>query len=169
MRVGEAIRLDRDDIDWDDRTLRIRDSKFGKSRLVVLHPSTIDALQDYAARRDELCPSPRTPSFLVSSAGTRLIYCNVSSLFRKLVAIAGIESRSVRCRPRIHDFRHLFAINTLIEWHGAGVDVEARLPTLSTFLGHTDPKHTYWYLSATPQLLALAAKRLESDGEEDWQ
>jgi integrase/recombinase XerD len=160
MRVGEAIRLDCDDVDWDDRTLRVRSSKFDKSRLVVLHPSTTAALKAYTVRRDELCPQPKAPALLLSGAGTRLIYCNVSSLFRKL-AIAGLPSRSGRCRPRIHDLRHAFAVRTITDWHAAGVDVEARLPSLSTYLGHTDPKDSYWYLSATPELLAFSAHRLE--------
>ncbi len=166
MRVGEAIRLDCNDVDWVEGTLRVRNSKFNKSRLVVLHSSTIAVLGAYAARRDELCPRPKAPSFLLSGAGTRLIYCNVSSLFRKLAGIAGLSARSGRCRPRIHDLRHAFAVNTLIEWHAAGVDVEARLPALSTYLGHADPKDTYWYLSATPELLALSARRLEQHGRE---
>ncbi|MCU4187393.1 tyrosine-type recombinase/integrase [Acidiferrimicrobium sp. IK] len=161
MRVGEAIRLDCDDVDWDDRTLRVRSSKFDKSRLVVLHASAAAALKAYAVGRDELCPNPKAPALLLSGAGTRLIYCNVSSLFRKMAAIAGLPPRSGRCRPRIHDLRHAFAVRTITDWHAAGVDVEARLPSLSTYLGHADPKDSYWYLSATPELLALSVRRLD--------
>jgi len=167
MRVGEAIRLDRDDIDWVRGCLRIERSKFGKSRDVVIHPTTLEALSDYASRRDALLPRPRDPSFLLSSAGTRLIYCNVSSLFHRLVAWAGLRPRSSRCRPRLHDLRHAFAVRTLVEWHTAGVDVEARLPALSTYLGHVDPKSTYWYLSASPELLGSALQRVEGPREVD--
>jgi len=166
MRIGEAIRLDCDDVDWADGTLRVRSSKFNKSRLVVLHPSTTAALKAYTVRRDELCPHPKAPALLLSGAATRLIYCNVSSLFRKLAAIAGLQARSDRCRPRIHDLRHAFAVRTITDWHAAGLDVEARLPSLSTYLGHADPKDTYWYLSATPELLALSVRRLEDHARE---
>lgn len=166
MRVGEAIRLDCDDVDWDDATMRIRNSKFGKSRLVVLHPTSVAALRSYAARRDQLCPRPKAPALLLSSAGTRLVYTNVSALFRKLCRLAGVTARSGRCRPTVHSLRHRFAVNTLLDWQTAGVDVEARLPVLSTFMGHTDPKNTYWYFSATPELLALSARRLEGHGQE---
>lgn len=166
MRVGEAIRLDCADVDFGSGTLNVRCSKFGKSRLVPLHPSTVAALRAYASRRDELCPEAKAPSFFLSSAGTRLIYCNVSSLFRKLVGIAGLQARSSRCRPRIHDFRHLFAVSQLLNCYRSGGDVEALLPVLATFMGHSDPKHTYWYLSSTPELLALVASRLERCAQE---
>jgi site-specific recombinase XerD len=112
MRVGEAIRLDRADVSWDQSRLSVRDSKFGKSRFVALHQSSLDALRSYALERDRLCPHPKAPSFLLSSAGTRLIYTNVSSLFRKLVAIAGLQPRSQRCRPRIHDYADLRVMPT---------------------------------------------------------
>jgi len=136
-------------------------SKFGKSRLVPLHATTVAALSAYAAQRDEVFPSPRAPSFFVSSTGTRLINCNVESLFRKMVRLAGVVPRSQRCRPRLHDFRHRFAVLTLLDWHRAGLDVEALLPRLCTVMGHSDPRHTYWYLSGTPELFALAAQRME--------
>ncbi len=106
MRVGEAIRLDRSDVDRTKGEVLVERSKFGKSRLVPLHPTTVAALSAYAAERDELFPSPKAPSFFVSSVGTRLINCNIESLFRKLVRLAGLVPRSPRCRPRLHDFRH---------------------------------------------------------------
>jgi len=158
-RVGEAIRLDRDDVDWDRAELIVERSKFGKSRLVPLHATTVGALSAYAAERDRVFP--KAGSFFVSSTGTRLINCNVESLFRKMVRLAGLIPRSDRCRPRLHDFRHRFAVLTLLDWHRAGVDVDAALPRLSTVMGHSDPRHTYWYLSGTPELFALAADRLE--------
>ncbi len=161
MRVGEAIRLNLDDIDWSEGSLTIRQSKFGKSREVVLHPTTVQALRAYARRRQQLRPRPRTPSFLVSMVGTRLIYQNVHFTFHELVALAGIGPRSPRCRPRPHDLRHTFAINTLLAWYREGLDVPSRMHLLSTYLGHLDPADTYWYLSATPELLGLAGQRLE--------
>lgn len=166
MRVGEAINLDRGDVSWEQGQLTVERSKFNKSRNVVLHPSALDALRAYAKLRDELCPQPKTTSFLVSSAGTRLVYCGVWQMFHKLVGLAGLQARSERCRPRIHDLRHRFAVTTLVDWYSAGVDVEARLPALSTYMGHVDPKATYWYLTGAPELLALAARRLEAHGQE---
>ena len=161
MRVGEAIRLDLDDIDWSEGSLTIRQSKFGKSREVVLHPTTVEALRAYVRHRQQLRPRPRTPGFFVSMAGTRLIYNNVHFTFHELVGQAGIGPRSSRCRPRPHDLRHTFAVNTLLTWYRDGLDVPGRMHLLSTYLGHLDPSETYWYLSASPELLGLAGQRLE--------
>jgi integrase/recombinase XerD len=160
MRVGEALRLDRSDVDWDDGVLMIRESKFGKSRKVPVLPCTLAALQRCAEVRDALCEKPATRSFFVSVRGTRLIYPVVQQVFRRLCDAAGVGAGSPT-RPRIHDLRHTFAVRTLLGWYRAGEEVEARLPTLSTYLGHRDPRSTYWYLSAAPELLALAAGRLE--------
>lgn len=164
MRVGEAIRLDRADIDWTAGVLLIRDSKFGKSRHVPVLGCTLAALKRYARARDQLCATPITPSFFVSMRGTRIIYPVVQQVFRRLCDTARVGAGSAT-RPRIHDLRHTFAVRTLLEWYRAGEDVEARLPTLSTYLGHRDPRSTYWYLSAAPELLALAAGRLELSWE----
>lgn len=161
LRVGEALRLDRGDIDWSEGVLLIRQSKFGKSRQVPLLASTVDALEVYAHQRDRLQPRPRTPAFFVSLRGTRVIYEVVHEVFRKLCDATGVGAGSVR-RPRIHDLRHSFAVSTLVGWYRNGIDVQARLPWLSTYLGHRDPRSTYWYLSAAPELLAHAASRLEA-------
>jgi integrase len=162
MRVGEAIGLDRSDIDWDNGLVVITDTKFGKSRQVPLHLTTIDALASYARRRDQLCARPRDPSFFVSTAGTRLRYCNVHKAWLELVRRSGLERLSATCRPRPHDLRHRFAVNTLIGWYRDDVDVQARLPLLSTYLGHTHPGSTYWYLSAAPELLSLTVRHLDA-------
>lgn len=160
-RVGELIRLDRDHVEWDEGVLVIWDSKFAKSRELALHPSTVDALRGYAALRDRSRPASVTASFFVSVAGRRLVYRTVQQAFSRLVREAGLTPRSDRCRPRIHDARHGFAVRTVLGWYRDGVDVEARLPWLSTYLGHRKPSCTYWYLSAVPELLALAAERRE--------
>jgi integrase len=162
LRVGEAIRLDRGDVCFGPGLVRVLGSKFGKSREVPLHPSTLDALRRYSERRDELCPEPRSASFFLGVTGTRLVYKSVHSVFKRLLAHAGLGGACMgRGGPRIHDLRHTFATNTLVEWCRAGVDVQAMLPLLSTYMGHVDPKSTFWYLSATPELLGLAACRLE--------
>jgi integrase len=160
MRVGESIRLDRADLDLAGGVITVRQSKFGKTRLLPLHPTTTTALRSYLQLRDRLHPHPRTAAVFISSAGTRLIYSNVHATFRRLAASAALESRPGRCRPRIHDLRHSFAVRTLLDAYAAGQDSQARLALLSTYMGHTDPSHTYWYLSAAPELLALAGQRL---------
>jgi integrase/recombinase XerD len=162
MRVGEAIGLDRADLAAEQGLLIIRSGKFGKSRQLPLHASVLHALDGYARLRDSACRRPATPAFFVSAAGTRLIYNNVHRTFRRLTQAAGLHPRSAASRPRIHDLRHTFAVSALARWHADGGDVAARLPLLSTWLGHTDPAGTYWYLTGTPELMALAAARLEA-------
>ena len=161
MRVGEAIRLNRNDIDFGEGMLVVRLSKFGKSREVPLQTSTTHALALYARRRDERWPHPKVPNFFVSQRGTPLLYQVVQRTFHQLLARAAIGAQSP-VRPRIHDLRHSFAVHTLINWYRDGTDVQAWLPRLSTYLGHRDPRFTYRYLSAAPELLALAAGRLEA-------
>jgi len=161
MRVGEAIRLDRADLDLDGGVITVRQSKFGKTRLVPLHPTTVTALRSYLRLRDRLHARPLSPAVFISPAGTRLLYCNVHATWKLLAASAGIKPRSAACRPRIHDLRHAFAVASLLDAYAAGRDGQARLALLSTYLGHVDPSHTYWYLTAAPELLALAGQRLE--------
>jgi integrase/recombinase XerD len=162
MRLGEVIRLDRADLDAAEGVLTIRDSKFAKSRQIPLHPSALDALTGYGQLRDQRFPDPRTPAMLVSTVGTRLISQGIHYVFARLVRQAGLQPSSPEHRPRLHDFRHSLAVNTLLAWYREGLDVQARLPVLSTFLGHSKPANTYWYLSAVPELLALAADRREA-------
>jgi integrase len=165
MRVGEAIGLDRDDLDLAAGIVTVRQGKFGKSRQLPLHCSTVTALQAYAVARDRRHRHPRTAAWFVSGVGTRLIYQNVHYRFHRLIRVAGLVPRSPSCRPRIHDLRHTFAVNTLLGWYRTGADVQAKLPLLSTWLGHVHPGCTYWYLTATPQLLTLAADRLPPIGQ----
>jgi integrase len=162
MRVGEAISLDRGNADLDNGILIIRNGKHGKSRLVPVHDTTARALRDYLRTRDRLCPDARTPAVLVSPAGTRLLYCNVHATWKKLAASAGLRPRSAACRPRIHDLRHSFAVRTMLDAYESGLDGQAVLAVLSTYLGHADPKATYWYLTASPELMAAAGKRLDA-------
>ena len=162
MRVGEAIGLDRADLDWDEGIVVVRGAKFNKSRQLPLHPTTVDALDAYAATRDRLAPRPSTPAFFVSLTGSRLIYNNVHLTFQRLVARAGLTPRSPRCRPRPHDLRHRFAVATLTGWYREdNADIDTRMHHLSTYLGHVDPSSTYWYLQNTPELMALVARRVE--------
>jgi integrase/recombinase XerD len=176
MREGEAVRLDRDDVDLDQGLLTIRDSKFGKSRQIPVHASTVQALAGYASRRDARRPrrdgrrmrhSPGCGSFFTSTTGTRLLRDNVSTVFAVLVRDAGLVGSGRQRRPRLHDLRHSFAVNTLIHWYRDGLDIEQRLPLLSTYLGHIAPKSTYWYLTAVPELLELIADRLDATTEDE--
>jgi integrase/recombinase XerD len=160
MRVGEAVGLDRGDVDADQGLLTIRRGKNGKARQLGLHPSSVAALRGYCARRDAQFPTPAAPSFFVSTRGTWLIVDNVCQVFPQLVREAGL-ARPGRRPPRLHDARHSFAVRIILGWYQEGADVDARLPLLSTWLGHTGPASTYWYLSTTPELLTLITERLE--------
>jgi integrase/recombinase XerD len=162
MRISETIALDDQDLDVERAVLVVRDSKFDRSRLVPLHSTTTAALLRYRVLRDELCPQRPSTALLVSSVGTRLLHSNISLTFARLARRCGIARRSASCRPRVHDFRHAFAVASLLDCYSSGDDVAAMLPRLATFLGHTDPKHTFWYLSAAPELMALAGQRLNA-------
>lgn len=161
MRTNEALRLERDDVDLTNGVLTVRETKFGKSRWVPIHPSTQRALRRYAARRDRLCPHPNTPSFFVSERGTRLTEWSVRHTFVALSRQIGLRGPSDSRGPRLHDLRHRFAVKTLRNWYRAGLDVERHLPRLATYLGHAHVTDTYWYLTATPELLHAAVRRLE--------
>jgi integrase len=160
MRIGEAINLGLADVDLADGVIMIRDAKFGRSRLVPMHDTTTRALTAYTAQRKRLCPTANPATFFVSSTGTPLCYGTVQTVFQALTTELGLRTND--CRPRIHDLRHAFAVRTLIDWHQAGVDIGGRIPVLSTYLGHVNPAGTYWYLTAVPELMALAAERLNT-------
>jgi integrase/recombinase XerD len=170
MRIGEAIRLDRGDIDHRRDVVTVVEGKFGKSRELAVHATTIAALRAYLARRDRPVPVEPTEAVFTSATGTRLIYCNVHLAFKRIVEHAGLAPRSTGCRPRPHDLRHTFAVNTLLDAYrddtGDAEHIQARIAQLCTYLGHVNPGSTYWYLQAAPELLTLAAGRLERAEEE---
>lgn len=164
MRVSEALALNREDVIVDEGVLRIRRSKFGKSRLVPLHASTSEALRHYAKERDRLIPRPATPAFFLSERGTQVTgwatRYNFAKVSREVGLRSPIEGRRHGTGPRLHDMRHRFAARTLVEWYRAGVDVEREIPKLATYLGHVHANETYWYIEAVPELLELATRRL---------
>jgi integrase/recombinase XerD len=164
MRSGEAVRLDRGDVDLDAGRLQVVATKFDKSRELALHPTTVQALRGYADLRDRRWPGPATAGFFVSGTGRRLSQSSLEQTFVELVRRAGLEpaAGSRARRPRLHDARHSFAVATLLRWHRTGQDVQALLPTLSAQLGHVDPASTYWYLTAVPELLAIASTRVQA-------
>jgi len=160
MRVGEALRLDRHEIDFGDAVILIRDTKFAKGRNVPVSGTTIEALAAYARLRDQTHPA--TGRFFTSLRGTPVAYSHFAASFRSALAVSGVGTDSP-VRPHVHDLRHAFAVRTLVGWYRAGLDVEALLPRLSTYLGHREPRFTYHYLTATPELLGHAAARLEAN------
>jgi integrase len=164
LRVGEALALDGADVDWQAGVLIVRQSKFRKTRLVPAHASTVGRLRQYQQERDRVYPAPLTPALFVSERGRRLPYKTVQMVFRRLCEQVGLHGPATGRRPRIHDLRHRFAVNTLIRWYREGVDVQRCLPRLSTYLGHGCCEHTYWYLTAVPELLRLATDCLEQEG-----
>lgn len=165
MRISEVIRLDGADIDLRQGLLTIRLTKFSKSRLIPLHSSTVKKLKLYLQRRDELYPRHLTARFFLSNQGTPLTDCMVRWTFVKLSRQIGLRKVGDSFGPRLHDLRHRFAVTTLLHWYRTGLDVEQRLPVLSTYMGHSHVTDTYWYLSAIPELLALTKDRLEKRWE----
>jgi site-specific recombinase XerD len=161
MRISEPLALDRADVDLTQGTLMVRNSKFGKSRWIPVHATTRAVLQHYGERRDQLFPNVLTTSFFISERGMRLTQWAVRYTFVKLSHQIGLRGPHDHYGPRLHDLRHRFAISTLLHWYRSGVDIEQHLPELATYLGHAHVNDTYWYLSATPELLALAAQRCE--------
>jgi integrase/recombinase XerD len=164
LRAGEALGLDRAAVDLQGGALRVRSGKQDKQREVPLHETTVRALREYTQLRDQLLPQPATVAFFVSDRGSRLTANTFNRWFVKLIKQVGLEGAGPRGRPRPHDIRHTYAVRTLIDWYQADEDINAKLPLLSTILGHADPASTYWYLQASPELLALARDRLERVG-----
>lgn len=165
LRVGEALRLKLDDVDFDNGVLTVRGTKFGKSRLVPIHASTRDVLESYRTRRARLLNHCVAVHFFVTRTGHQLDGGDVRRTFYHLSRQIGLRGMNDGHGPRLHDFRHRFAVETLLGWYRSGQDVERRLPVLSTYLGHVHVSDTYWYLSAHPELMTLAMASLEQRWE----
>jgi integrase len=165
LRISEALGLSDLDVDLDGGVLTVRQTKFGKSRLVPLHPSVVGPLAVYRAlRRQHVRPTPRT-TFFVSSRGVRrgepLGDRQAHRMFVQLREQLGWIDRGGHGQPRVHDLRHSFAVRRLTLWHEQGADIDQRMLALSTYMGHVKISNTYWYLSAVPELMALAGARFE--------
>jgi integrase len=165
LRISEVLNLQSKDVDLERGILTIRDTKFGKSRLVPIHESTKQVLSDYVSHRDRCLAGRPASHFFVSTRGTRLDGGQIRHTFYDLSRQTGLRGASASHGPRIHDFRHRFALQTLVRWYRLDQDVECRLPILSTYLGHVHVADTYWYLTANPELMGLAMKRLEKRWE----
>lgn len=165
LRAGEALRLQQDDVDLDASVLTVRGTKFGKSRLVPVHASTRDVLASYRERRASYLRGCQAVHFFISGTGNRLDGGDVRRTFYRLSREIGLRGQHDHHGPRLHDFRHRFAVESLLGWYREDQDVERRLPVLSTYLGHVHVSDTYWYLSAHPQLMGLAMARAEQRWE----
>lgn len=162
LRVGEALRLILGQVDLERGILRIEQTKFKKSRLVPLHPTSTRALRRYAAARGRLWGQDESKPFFVGPHGSALPHRCALEAFRTLcVDLGWQQGNGDRPRPRIHDLRHSFACRCLLSWYRDGENIHHRIAALSTYLGHVCVTNTYWYLTATPELLAIAASRFE--------
>lgn len=161
MRIGETVRLEREDVDLTRGILHLHKTKLSKQRLVPLHSSTRNALLEYQGHRDRIYPRPSTSAFFLAEQGGPLRDGGVRKIFLKVSRQIGLRDPAQNSGPRLHDLRHRFAVKTLIGWHRSGADVEAQLPKLSTYLGHRHVQDTYWYLTAVPELMQWAVARLE--------
>ena len=161
LRVSEARRLSCRDVDLERGLLTVRESKFRKSRLVPLHPSAIEPLQSYAARRDRCRTARRSDCFFLTDSAPHLTLNAVETEFWRMRKVLGWTAKGRTRLPRIHDIRHTFATVRLLRWHEQGADIERRLSALATYLGHVQVTQTYWYLTAVPELMALTARRFE--------
>jgi integrase/recombinase XerD len=170
MRISEAVSLDRENIDFEEKVLSIRESKFRKSRLVPVHVTTRDALSDYAEKRDRIFPMLQSVAFFVSERGTRVTHWaardNFAAVSRQIGIRKKIKGKRVGCGPRLHDMRHRFAARTLVDWYRVGTNVEREIYKLSTYLGHAHVNDTYWYLEAIPELLELVTQKLMEERKE---
>jgi len=161
LRSGEALRLNRTDVDLVDGILHIRKTKFRKDRLVPVHTTTLAALRVYARHRDAAFSVPRDSAFFLSSRGNRLSPAGLNIAFSAACKIAGLDSGKA-LRP--HDLRHRFAVTRLAAWHREKADVQALLPLLATYLGHARYTDTAYYVTGTAELLGMAADRAFADG-----
>ena len=161
MRSGEVIRLSRKDVDLDRGVIAIHDTKYGKSRLVFCHHSTRQALRDYVHRRDDRLPCPQSETFFLSDQGEAIQPYTLRRTFVKLSCECGLRKTSDSKGPRLMDLRHTFTVRTLIRWYQDDIDMDPMIEHLSTWLGHVGIAETYWYFSAVPELMTLAARKLD--------
>lgn len=165
LRVSEALNLLDTDVDLEQGLLTVRQTKFTKSRLLPLHPTTVDALQRYRQVRNRYVLATANMLFFIGSRGRRL-GCALSEkqvhrVFRQLCRQLGWKNRGAHDSPRIHDLRHTFAVRRVMLWHEHGTDIDQAMLALATYLGHAKISYTYWYLTAVPELMALAAGKFE--------
>lgn len=162
MRISEATSLAHDDVDLSGGIITIRKGKFNKTRRIPVHDSTIAALGEYVRHKDQIYPNSQSSAFFLSDSGAPLTSAVLRPMFLSLSRRIGFRKPTDHNGPRIHDFRHTFAVKTVMKWYRVGANVERNMPILSTYLGHVKPSDTYWYLSSIPELVGLAAARMEA-------
>jgi site-specific recombinase XerD len=162
LRVSEALHLQRDEVDLQSGVLTVARSKFRKSRLVPLHPSTTHALAKYAERRHRYHPEATARTFFINERGAPMGYSGVIGTFTDLRRQLGWTKNREGRRPRLHDMRHTMAVRTLLRWYQQGAEVDQKILALCTYLGHVEVTDTYWYLTAVPELMALTAARFQA-------
>jgi integrase/recombinase XerD len=165
LRISEALALARDEVDLIEGILTVRAGKGGKSRLVPLHPSALEPLAAYAARRDRLA-EPGANAFFRTDRDEQLTYAAVRSTFIRLRRQLGWDREGRTRRPRIHDLRHRMVVQRVLAWHAEGANVDAKLTALATYLGHGLVSDLYWYFSVTPELMSIVAERFQVFGEQ---
>ncbi len=166
LRIGEVIRLEHEDVNLQAGLLTIRGTKFGKSRLVPIHPSTQAVLAQYGEVRQRFLADRSVPSFFINTRGNHLDLGDIHRTFYQLSRQIGLRALGASHGPRLHDFRHRFAVQTLLRWYRSGEEIEPHVPVLSTYLGHIHVADTYWYLSGCPELMGQALARLERRWEQ---
>ncbi len=167
LRVSEALRLTRNDVDLSQGLLLVRHTKFRKTRYVPLHPTVCEALRDYACFRDQRLPVAQDTEFFLLDDGRALGYWQARYAFRCIQALLGWDTRASSRRPRLYDLRHTFACRRLLTWYEEGVDVNQLIPLLATYLGHVKVTYTYWYLTGIPALMKVVAARFEQQAQRD--
>ena len=165
LRISEALNLSRKDADLNTGVLTIKETKFRKSRLVPVHASTLYVLRHYSKLRDSCHPGTRSKTFFLAEKGTSLNYRGVLYVFLKLRRKLGWQEADKK--PRIHDFRHTFAVRRLLKWYKEGANLDQKILALCTYLGHVQVTDTYWYLSAVPELLAIVSDKFENFGTKE--
>jgi integrase len=160
LRISEALNLEDRDVDIEEEVMTVRDSKFGKSRLVPLHTTAVRPLGRYVSHRDQMAPV--STSFFRTEHHATIPYSAVRTAFDKLRARLEWTTEGRARRPRIQDMRHTFAVRCLVRWYREGIHPDRKIAHLATYLGHTEVRDTYWYLSAVPELSAFAVERFES-------
>lgn len=161
MRISEALGLSQEDLNLNSGTITVVETKYHKGRIIPLHPTTLEALKFYIAKQGKRYHIPKTKAFFLSERGTSLRYQSVLLTFRQIVFSLGWCKKTGDRGPRIHDLRHTFATRRLLDWYRNGDDVHQKVSRLSTYLGHIRVTNTYWYLTAIPELMAIAASRFE--------
>ncbi len=166
LRPSEAVNLRHADVNLTDGVITVRETKFHKSRMIPLHPSTTAALSDYSALRDHHAPLASGDAFFLLDGGIALTYSKAAYAFKRLRQILGWTTRHNGRLPRLYDLRHYFVCRRLLDWYAKGMAIDQVIPFLSTYLGHVKVSDTYWYITGVPELMAIAAERFEHFGDE---